>query len=53
MQKIQTKNAMKWIVKTKAETSEKIEKLFSEVCDNRLELVGTFSNGESIYREIK
>ena len=32
---------------------EKIENLFSEVCDNRLELVGTFSNGESIYREIK
>ena len=53
MQKIQAKNAMKWIEKTKAETSEKIENLFSEVCDNRLELVGTFSNGESIYREIK
>ena len=53
MQKIQAKNAMKWIEKTKAETSEKIENLFSEVCDNRLELVGTFSNGESIYREVK
>ena len=53
MQKIQAKNAMKWIEKVKAETSEKIENLFSEVCDNRLELVGTFSNGESIYREIK
>ena len=53
MQKIQAKNAMKWIEKLKVETSEKIENLFSEVCDNRLELVGTFSNGESIYREIK
>ena len=53
MQKIQAKNAMKWIEKVKVETSEKIENLFSEVCDNRLELVGTFSNGESIYREIK
>ena len=53
MQKIQAKNAMKWIEKVKAETSEKIENLFSKVCDNRLELVGTFSNGESIYREIK
>ena len=53
MQKIQAKNAMKWIEKVKVETSEKIENLFSEVCDNRLELVGTFSNGESIYREVK
>ena len=53
MQKIQAKNALKWIEKIKAETSEKIEKLFSEVCDNRLELVGTFSNGESIYKEVK
>ena len=53
MQKIQAKNALKWIEKIKAETSEKIENLFSAVCDNRLELVGTFSNGESIYREIK
>ena len=53
MQKIQAKNAMKWIEKVKAETSEKIENLFSEVCDNRFELVGTFSNGESIYREVK
>ena len=53
MQKIQAKNAMKWIEKVKAETSEKIENLFSEVCDNRLELVGTFSNGESIYKEVK
>ena len=53
MQKIQAKNAMKWIEKVKAEISEKIENLFSEVCDNRLELVGTFSNGESIYREVK
>ena len=53
MQKIQAKNAMKWIEKVKAEIAEKIENLFSEVCDNRLELVGTFSNGESIYREIK
>ena len=32
MQKIQAKNAMKWIEKVKAETSEKIENLFSEVC---------------------
>ena len=53
MQKIQAKNAMKWIEKTKKEVSEKIENLFSEVCDNRLELVGTFSNGESIYKEVK
>lgn len=53
MQKIQAKNAMKWIEKVKEETSEKIENLFSEVCDNRLELVGTFSSGESIFREIK
>ena len=53
MQKIQAKNALKWIEKIKVETSEKIEKLFSEVCDNRLELVGTFSNGESIYKEVK
>ena len=53
MQKIQAKNAMKWIEKVKAEISEKIENLFSEVCDNRFELVGTFSNGESIYREVK
>ena len=53
MQKIQAKNAMKWIEKVKAEISEKIENLFSEVCDNRLELVGTFSSGESIYREVK
>lgn len=53
MQKIQSKNAMKWIEKVKVETSEKIENLFSEVCDNRLELVGTFSNGESIYKEVK
>lgn len=53
MQKIQAKNAMKWIEKVKAETSEKIENLFSDVCDNRLELVGTASNGESFYREVK
>ena len=53
MQKIQSKNALKWIEKVKVETSEKIENLFSEVCDNRLELVGTFSNGESIYKEVK
>jgi hypothetical protein len=53
MQKIQSKNAMKWIEKTKEKVSEKIENLFSEVCDNRLELVGTFSNGESIYKEVK
>lgn len=53
MQKIQSKNAMKWIEKVKVETSEKIENLFSEVCDNRLELVCTFSNGESIYKEVK
>ena len=53
MQKIQAKNALKWIEKVKVETSEKIENLFSEVCDNRLELVGTFSNGESIYKEVK
>lgn len=53
MQKIQSKNAMKWIEKTKEEVSEKIENLFSDVCDNRLELVGTFSNGESIYKEVK
>lgn len=53
MQKIQSKNIIKWIEKYIKETSEKIENLFSEVCDNRLELVGTFSNGESIYREIK
>lgn len=53
MQKIQSKNAMKWIEKTKEEVSEKIENLFSDVCDNRLELVGTASNGESFYREVK
>ena len=53
MQKIQSKNIIKWIEKYIKETSEKIEKLFSEVCDNRLELVGTFSNGESIYKEVK
>ena len=53
MQKIQSKNIIKWIEKYIKETSEKIENLFSEVCDNRLELVGTFINGESIYREIK
>ena len=53
MQKIQAKNALKWIEKVKVETSEKIENLFSDVCDNRLELVGTFSNGESIYTEVK
>ena len=53
MQKIQAKNAMKWIEKTKKEVSEKIENLFSEVCDNKLELIGTASNGESFYREVK
>ena len=53
MQKIQSKNAMKWIEKTKEEVSEKIENLFSEVCDNKLELIGTASNGESFYREVK
>lgn len=53
MQKIQSKNAMKWIEKTKEEVSEKIENLFSDVCDNRLELVGTASNGESFYKEVK
>ena len=53
MQKIQSKNAMKWIEKVKAETSEKIENLFSEVCDNKLELIGTASNGESFYKEVK
>lgn len=53
MQKIQSKNIIKWIEKYIKETSEKIENLFSEVCDNRLELVCTFSNGESIYKEVK
>ena len=53
MQKIQAKNAMKWIEKTKKEVSEKIENLFSEVCDNKLELIGTASNGESFYKEVK
>ena len=53
MQKIQSKNAMKWIEKTIEEVSEKIENLFSEVCDNKLELGGTFSNGESIYIKVK
>ena len=53
MQKIQAKNAMKWIEKVKVETSEKIENLFSEVCDNKLELIGTASNGESFYKEVK
>ena len=53
MQKIQSKNIIKWIEKYIKETSSKIEELFSEVCDNRLELVGTFSNGESIYKEVK
>lgn len=53
MQKIQSKNIIKWIEKVKAETSEKIENLFSEVCDNKLELIGTASNGESFYKEVK
>lgn len=53
MQKIQAKNALKWVEKIKAETSEKIENLFSEVCDNKLELIGTASNGESFYKEVK
>ena len=53
MQKIQAKNALKWVEKIKEEMADKIENLFSEVCDNRLELVGTFSNGESIYKEVK
>ena len=53
MQKIQSKNIIKWIEKYIKETSSKIEELFSEVCDNRLELVGTFSNGECIYKEVK
>ncbi len=53
MQKIQAKNALKWVEKIKEEMADKIENLFSEVCDNRLELVGTFSNGGSIYKEVK
>ena len=53
MQKIQSKNIIKWIDSYIKETSSKIEGLFSETCENKLDLIGVFSNGEAIYEQSK
>lgn len=46
--KIQSKNAIKWAEKTKTELIELIEEVFTKVSEP-LNVVGTFSNGETIY----
>jgi hypothetical protein len=49
---IQAKNIVKWIEKTKAEAIEMVEKAFRESSEEYGRL-GTFSNGESIYKKIE
>jgi hypothetical protein len=50
MRKIQMNNAIKWAEKTKTELIELIEEVFTKV-SQPLNVVATFSNGETIYEK--
>lgn len=44
--------AVKWISDTKDELTNYIEQVYSANCDDRFMVVATFSNGETIYKQI-
>lgn len=48
LQVVQNRNAIKWAEKTKTELIELIEEVFTKVSEP-LNVLGTFSNGETIY----
>lgn len=50
--KIIAPKANKWIEETKEQLSNDLEKLFAEVCGIVLEKVATFSNGETVYKQV-
>lgn len=52
MRVIQRNRAVKWVHKEIERISEIVEEVLSLNSDQELRLVGTFSNGESIYEEI-
>lgn len=47
---IQKRNAVKWINKQLIQINEQLEKVFKMHADHELEVVATFSNGETIYK---
>jgi len=49
--KIQSKNVLKWIETTKEELVNIIEKIYEENSEP-LEVVGRFSNGETLYKKV-
>lgn len=53
MQVIQKKNILRWITKVLPEMKEHVNKLLAQFSGTKLEVVATFSNGETIYKEVK
>ena len=51
LQVLQNKNAVKWAEKTKTELIELIEEVFTKVSEP-LNVVASFSNGETIYQKV-
>ena len=51
LQVLQNKNAIKWAEKTKTELIELIEEVFTKVSEP-LNVVASFSNGETIYQKV-
>ena len=50
MAKIQAKNALAWVKRTRAELIEYAEDIFSKLSAQEVQVVATFSNGEQIYQ---
>lgn len=51
MSKIITPKANKWIDTMKDKMADDLEKVFAQCCGIELEVVATFSNGETIYKK--
>lgn len=47
------KHVNKWIDKTRTQMEADAEKLFAEMCGIELSPIATFSNGETIYKQVK
>lgn len=53
MQVIQKRNIQKWIDKVLPEMKAHVNKLLAQFSGTKLEVVATFSNGETIYKEVE
>jgi transcription initiation factor TFIIIB Brf1 subunit/transcription initiation factor TFIIB len=53
MRIIQSKNALNWVEKEIKSLSSKLEIIFEQFSEHKLQRQGVFSNGEAVYLEIK